>query len=57
MVDRPSYLLKRHCDRLNELVNAVEALIRMEDPEAPQIIWGKFAPDDEMDESLYYVQE
>jgi hypothetical protein len=51
------YLLKKHCDRLNELVNAVEALIRMEDPEALHITWGKFAPDDEMDESLYYVQE
>jgi hypothetical protein len=51
------YLLKEHCDRLNELVDAVETLFRMEDPEAPQIIWGKFVPDDEMDESLYYLQE
>jgi hypothetical protein len=38
-------------------VDGVEALIRTEDPEVPHMIWGKFAPDDEMNESLYYGQE
>lgn len=49
------YLLQEHCDRLNTLVSAIEALFESNDPHMLTNVHGPYTPNSQMDPALYYT--
>lgn len=51
------YLLPEHCQRLNELVSALETLFEATDPHLLTTVHGPYVPDPKMDPVMYYVRQ
>lgn len=49
------YLLKNHCDLINETVKIIEEKLDKEEPGRLKFIRSKFEPNKEMIESLYFI--
>jgi hypothetical protein len=49
------YLLKEHCDRLNNLVSSIEALFESNDPQLMTNVHGPYVPHPQMDPAMYYL--
>lgn len=49
------YLLQEHCDRLNDLVSAIESLLETGDPSLLTTVHAPYRPDPLMDPQRYYL--
>lgn len=49
------YLLAEHCERLNELVSAIESLMESVDPHLLTTVHTPYTPHPQMDPRLYYL--
>ena len=50
------YLLREHCDRLNDIVSQIEAMFESNDPHTLTNVHAPYTPHPQMDPDLYYVQ-
>jgi len=51
------YLLRSHCDQINQIRRTIEERLDKENPRDVKVIRQEYTPYTEMDELIYYIQE